>query len=335
MTLTVIATPKVKITSTKNAFCDGEKLILTANSTATNDFSWSNGDNSKSITISQSGVYKVSIEGTQGCKGFDTIAIQKSPTLDFTLKATPPSCTGYTNGQIEIENIVGGFGAYTFQLNNGNFDKNLMFKNLKEGNYKVTVKDTVGCTSEQKIGLVNPIPKSLQLTDKQRVIKLGDSTLAEIVLSFTDVKSIVWTPNERTEKISELETWLKPVQNQSYKVMVKDSAGCVFSDSLQVVVNDLVDVFVPNVFSNNLDGTNDDLRVFAGFGVAKILQFTVFDRWGNQVFEAKNYATDDILGWDGSFSGKNLEEGVYTYMVKVLKKNAKEEIRKGNVLMLR
>jgi gliding motility-associated-like protein len=335
MTLTVIATPKVKIVSPKNAFCDGETLILTANSTATNNFIWSNGDNSKTITISQSGVYKVSIEGTQGCKGFDTILIQKSPNLDFTLKATPPSCTGYSNGKIEIENIIGGFGKYTTQLNKGNFDNNLMFKNLKEGNYKVTVKDTVGCVSELKIALVNPIVKSLQLADKQRIIKLGDSTLAEVVLSFTDVASIVWTPNERTEKISLLETWLKPVQNQSYKVMVKDSAGCVFSDSLQIVVNDIVEVFVPNIFSNNLDGTNDDLRVFAGFGVGKILQFTVFDRWGNQVFEAKDYSTDDILGWDGSFRGRELEEGVYTYLVKVLKKNAKEEVRKGTVLMLR
>lgn len=335
MTLTVIATPKVKIASPKNAFCDGEKLVLTANSTATNDFLWSNGDNSKSINISQSGVYKVSIEGTQGCKGFDSIFIQKSPPLDFSLKATPPSCTGYGDGKIEVENIIGGFGKYTTQLNKGNFENNLAFKNLKEGDYKVTIKDTVGCTSEQKIALINPIPKSLQLADKQRIIKLGDSTLAEIVLSFTDIKSIVWIPNERIEKISTLETWLKPVQSQSYKVMVKDSAGCIFSDSLQITVNDVVDIYIPNIFSNNLDGTNDDLRVFAGFGVEKILQFTVFDRWGNQVFEAKNFATDAILGWDGSFNGKVIEEGVYTYMVRVLKKNAKEEIRKGNVLMLR
>ena len=335
MTLTVIATPKVKITSVKNAFCKDEKLVLTANSTATNNFTWSNGDNSKTISISKSGVYKVSIEGTQGCKGFDTILIQQSPTLDFTLKTTPPSCSGYTDGKIEVENIIGGFGKYSIQFNNTNFDKNLTFKNLKEGDYKITVKDTVGCTLEQKTSLINPKPKSLQLADKQRIIKLGDSTLAEIVLSFTDIKSIVWSPNERIEKISTLETWLKPVNSQNYKVTVKDSAGCVFNDSLNIIVKDLIDVFVPNIFSANLDGTNDDLRVFAGFGVEKIVQFTVFDRWGNQVFEVLNYAPNDIVGWDGTYAGRPLEQGLYTYMVRLLKKNGKEEVKSGGVSMLR
>ena len=44
--------------------------------------------------------------------------------------------------------------------------------------------------------------------------------------------------------------------------------------------------------------------------------FSVYDRWGNQVFNASNVdpASETIL-WDGTFNGTNLPSGVYVILV--------------------
>jgi gliding motility-associated-like protein len=106
-------------------------------------------------------------------------------------------------------------------------------------------------------------------------------------------------------------------------------------DSVQINVKDSISVFVPNVFSPNTDGSNDELKVFPSFGVEKILYFSVYDRWGNQLFEVKDFAPQDFKSWDGTYRSVESEKGVYSYMVRVLKKNKKEQWFRGDVMLLR
>ena len=72
------------------------------------------------------------------------------------------------------------------------------------------------------------------------------------------------------------------------------------------------DVFVPNAFSPNGDGTNDQLETFISVDLPlKEYQFSVFNRWGSKVF-----STNDIdTGWDGTFNGDFLDNGVYVWLL--------------------
>src|SRR5581483_11889855 len=54
-------------------------------------------------------------------------------------------------------------------------------------------------------------------------------------------------------------------------------------------------LFVPNAFSPNGDGQNDILYVRDNCILT--MDFTIYDRWGNKVFESKNQST----GWDGAY----------------------------------
>ena len=48
-----------------------------------------------------------------------------------------------------------------------------------------------------------------------------------------------------------------------------------------------------------------------GIGNAEIVQFTIFNRWGNIVFQTNDYQND----WNGKDKqGKELSEGVYSYV---------------------
>ncbi|MDP1746498.1 MAG: gliding motility-associated C-terminal domain-containing protein [Bacteroidota bacterium] len=88
-------------------------------------------------------------------------------------------------------------------------------------------------------------------------------------------------------------------------------------------------ILVANVFSPNNNGTNDVLHVL-GKGIAE-MQFTIFDRWGEKVFET----TDVNTGWDGTYKGKPMNIGVFVYFIKGKFINGEIINKKGNVTLLR
>ena len=66
-------------------------------------------------------------------------------------------------------------------------------------------------------------------------------------------------------------------------------------------------VWLPNIFSPNGDGQNDVLYV-RGSNINE-LNFTIFDRWGEQVFGT--IIIDN--GWDGTYFGQRVNDGVFVY----------------------
>lgn len=61
---------------------------------------------------------------------------------------------------------------------------------------------------------------------------------------------------------------------------------------------------MPNVFTPNGDGTNDELRP-ALYGSFKTWSLTVYDNVGREVFSTSN----PLEGWDGAFRGSDAPAG--------------------------
>ena len=100
--------------------------------------------------------------------------------------------------------------------------------------------------------------------------------------------------------------FVRPLSTASYSVTVLDEFGCSDGDDLTVYVDKQRDIFIPNVFSPNNDGLNDIVYVNANNrNIVSIKQFSIFDRWGEMVYEANNFqANDPSFGWDGKFNTK-------------------------------
>ena len=64
---------------------------------------------------------------------------------------------------------------------------------------------------------------------------------------------------------------------------------------------------MPNAFSPNNDGTNDIYRAKPGWQSLVEFKATIYNRWGQKLYEWTN--PDD--GWDGTFHGKDVKQGVY------------------------
>jgi gliding motility-associated-like protein len=128
---------------------------------------------------------------------------------------------------------------------------------------------------------------------------------------------LVWTPDDSiiclAQDCSVIEA--SPSETTDYILTVTDINGCTGSDLVTVRVKNTRNVFFPNIFSPNQDGFNDYFQAVIGPGVEKIEQLTIYDRWGNTVFTQSDFVPDPAGtdGWDGTFSGRRLDPGVFVY----------------------
>ena len=88
-------------------------------------------------------------------------------------------------------------------------------------------------------------------------------------------------------------------------------------------------VFIPKIFSPNSDGQNDVFRVRSENIVT--LHLTVYNRWGEKVFESQNPSE----GWDGNYKGLPCSADVYVYHATIIFEDGTETSRKGNVTLMR
>ncbi len=95
-----------------------------------------------------------------------------------------------------------------------------------------------------------------------------------------------------------------------------------------------IDLFFPNVFSPDDDGLNDEWRPEAGAGVRLIRRLAIFDRWGELVFDEKNFAPSE-RGWNGSFRGKKMDAGVFAFWAEIELFDGSTEKRTGDFLLVR
>ena len=130
-----------------------------------------------------------------------------------------------------------------------------------------------------------------------------------------------------------MERDLSELNSGSYWVTVTDNNNCVKSDTIYIgddLLNCSGDLWIPNIFSPNNDLLNDVLYV-RGAATTSNFIFLIFNRWGEKVFESSNPNT----GWDGTFNGKEMNDGVFAYMVNATLMDGSEVSIKGTVTLVK
>jgi gliding motility-associated-like protein len=93
---------------------------------------------------------------------------------------------------------------------------------------------------------------------------------------------------------------------------------------VDTVILDYPDAFLPGSM-----GVNALFRSF--YRNLREVEFTVFDRWGQVLFETK----DPEVNWDGKSKGQDVMAGTYVYLAKGTGKNGAEYLRKGLLHLIR
>ncbi len=90
-------------------------------------------------------------------------------------------------------------------------------------------------------------------------------------------------------------------------------------------------VFIPNAFSPNGDGNNDEFHVQIGPDVTGLL-LTIYDRWGQEIFRT----TELRAGWNGTYGDKqNANIGTYQYVLKLRYRDNSQDMHKGDINLIR
>lgn len=126
-----------------------------------------------------------------------------------------------------------------------------------------------------------------------------------------------------------------PKFNTQYQVYFTDNNGCSNRGSILVTVFcKNVNLFIPNTFSPNGDGSND-MFYPRGKGLERVKLLRIFNRWGEVVFERKDFPVNDPLyGWDGTYKNKKQQADVYVYQAEVFCENGQVITLNGNIALI-
>lgn len=307
-TIVVNPIPTATAGTTTPLVCDGDDVLLTAN-TASGTYNWSgpNGFMSTSedptitgASVNASGTYTLTITENGCTSPPSTVDVAVNPLPNVTTNADMTICEG-TDVTLE------GQGAITYSWDNGVTDGVTFTPSVGTVTYTVTGTQN-GCSASASVTVtVLPLPEA----NADANVNSGYPPLA---VTFTNTSanatSFVWDlgngdilPNNTTNPVTT--NYGSP--GTYYVVMTASNGVCdsTWMDTIIVIPYPEMTINVPNVFSPNGDGTNDEYVIDVVNG--KVFEMTIINRWGNHIITI----TELNKGWDGKIDGKIAEDGVY------------------------
>jgi gliding motility-associated-like protein len=350
--------------------CENEVVTLSA-STGHASYLWSNGTTTGNITISQPGTYSVTITDLNNCTATDEWNISALPTdhifletvtcsiqdtgavtlpltnrfgcdsiivthttfnaFEYQLSATQ-SCWNAANGSLRVD-LINGNVPCRYALDGGIFQTTLEFSGLGAGPHTMTGMDANGCTLEKAIEIPLTVPTEILVYDDTLNCDKTRTVLHPTVVSGNPA-TLTWSWPDGSNL-----PWMAVENAGTYVVRVQD--GCEEVEHAMEVrwaqENPGQDMFfVPNCFSPNDDGQNDVVQVFINENYEIVsFEFSIFDRWGNEMFRTKN--TEQ--GWNGIFQGIDMKPAVFVWYLKAQVRfcngRLSDVFRKGDVTIVR
>ena len=138
----------------------------------------------------------------------------------------------------------------------------------------------------------------------------------------------IWEPADTSGCHDCLLYYIQPHDPTWVKLTVYDENGCPGFDSLLLVPEP--QVYAPNVINTASTSGNDRFLLYTELP-SPVHELHIFDRWGNQVFERRDFMTNSPTdGWDGFHRGEPVGSGEYTYWAKVEVTPGVEVLQNGN-----
>ncbi len=277
-----------------------------------------------------------------GCTASDTLIIARADTILSPLKIAAHTIIGDCdgkNGIIVIDTAQGGAGQpYTFKFNNTLIPSSgsMIFGGLNTGDYLVSVNDTLFCRDTLLLNIPQRYYPKLQYTAHEPLIFVGESS--ELRPTVTRGRLIQWLWNNPADlSCYHCEKPIaRPEITTTYTVTATDDNTCSVTRTVTVQVRSRLDVYAPNIITPNNDGKNDVFTLYAGHSLARIRVLQVFDRWGELIYENRNFPpSSERDGWDAIFKGKSVPADVYIWRAELDFSDGQTGRMQGDVTIIR
>lgn len=314
--VTVNPLPQVSTTvSGPMVLCAADSAIITA--IGNNNFVWSTGATTASITVHNVGTYTVSVTNSCGTS---------TSSQTFTTGLLPVVSITGTDGVIcnpGVEHLE-AIGTGTFLWSTGATGATINVN--ATGIYTVTATNNCGSTIDSVI-----ITQSNPIADFTPSVTTGPAPLTVTFINQSQ-NALLYNWTFGNGSTSALDTPEYTFINEGIYTVVltaEDSYGCVdtHSDTIYILNAGL---YVPNVFTPNNDDRNEEFNI-SGTGISGV-EGSIINRWGDTI-ASWNSLTE---GWKGiNYDGDKAPEGVYYYLIKVSFSNNTTKKLYGTVTLLR
>ena len=253
-----------------------------------------------------------------------------TPNLDLKNNQCEPFCSIY-------DSKVGMNGMVDYTFSNGSIyggDKSNICLSAGQYTLDITTTGNNGCRETFRYPntiVVHPKPNADFTWNPSTPNTLSESFVTFIPVSQTATIS-TWFWDFYGQTTSTLTTPSHQFDRQDNYVitlvLVTDH-GCMDTITKVIQVRDEFLLYVPNAFTPNGDGLND---VFSAKGLGvKSFELSIFDRWGNQIFQSG----DINKSWDGTFKGSLCPDDSYVYKISVTDSSGKAHTKTGHVTLMK
>ena len=299
---------------------------------------WSNGSIGDTVFNLDAKTWFVVVSDSNFCSARADFTIKRPPILGFNLPiiTRPAKCFGDSTAAVIFQG-AGGRPPFRYSIDGVRFQKDSAFLKIPALDYRLVIRDSSGCRTDTTISILQP-PQLKVLADGGGAVQLGFTTdLRAVVVPSNRLVSYAWTPRNTVLSCFDCSSpTVFPLNNQTYRVTVRDSAGCTAFDDVLVEVLKKRPIFIPTVFSPNGDGVNDFFTVYGNQAATSVRDFKIFSRWGELMYQKQDFSLNvDNLGWNGTFNGVALQPDVYAFYAVIRFIDGEEILYKGDVTLVK
>ncbi|MEZ4920172.1 MAG: FG-GAP-like repeat-containing protein [Saprospiraceae bacterium] len=279
------------------------------------------------------GNYELTVTDANDCTETAAAQVSAYPEIQFSVDTDTVSCYGVEDGAILVSSPD---PTLTYSLDYDPFLQTEGFYNLAAGEYDLLVQDVFGCMDTLEMVVFGPPPLQVVLP-ADTVVQLGDSLPVLILNSSLTPVQYTWNDTSYLSCTSCENPWAYPLSSIIYELMITDENGCTATDTWNLQVDEIINLFMPNVFSlSALNDFNQQFRPAFGKAVRRVNVMQIYDRWGALLYEVKQAdPTDSILIWDGRSKGKYLDPGVYIWILELELVDGRIIKKQGDVTLIR
>ena len=258
-----------------------------------------------------------------GINGCDSI---HRSTIDLLSTLEPSMSVDCATDQVQLQIDVNE--GWNILWSNGDTTSSTYYVNAGEESVNIS---NGNCMEEYyfKIPEIPFIDFAAELIDTS--ITFGESISLDLGID-DDVWNITWAPEDIVDCVTCSIVNITPVTTQaSVTLEVTDSLGCIYFGQFDLSIKIDNDINVPNIFSPNQDGINDDWTIIADDGIL-LSKCYIYDRWGNLV---KQMSQSSDFSWDGYHRGQPAITGVYVYYLQYIDAQGKDKEMAGDLTLIR
>lgn len=138
-----------------------------------------------------------------------------------------------------------------------------------------------------------------------------------------------WFPTHGLSSAYIANPYAMPDSTIRYYVTGWTETGCKAEDSIKLILMPDSRIDMPNAFAPDSRYNAILKPIYSGVSILK--RFTIYNRWGNKIFET----TDMNEGWDGRFNGELQPMDVYIYTIEAETAKRKPLLKQGNITLIR